>query len=179
MNKVDTPTDSNLLITSTTPFAANSTWTLWYHSSEEKKWTPSTYKQIHTVKNWGEFWGLIDTLGEESLLGGFFFLMKNDIPPLWENKANIRGGSYTVRVPRREASDIFLKYSIACIINEAMTNPDNNIIGISIAPKKAYNVISLWNDDFSRFNSQNDLVILTKGVRYDEIRYTKHIDKKF
>jgi translation initiation factor 4E len=166
-------------ITLSDPFAANSTWSLWDHSSEEKKWTPSTYKQIHTILCWCDFWELFDTIGDDTLLGGFFFLMRDPIPPLWENKGNIRGGSYTIRVPRRDSADVFLRYSIASILGETMKNISNNVVGISIAPKRAYNVISIWNDDFAKFNSADDMNILARSVRYDEIRYTKHIDKKF
>jgi translation initiation factor 4E len=172
MSKVKAP------ITAETPFPDGS-WSLWYHSSEEKKWTPSTYQQIHTVNSWGEFWGLINSLGDDTLLGGFFFLMKDPIPPLWENKGNIRGGSYTIRVPRRDATDIFIKYTVSSIIGDAMKSADNNIVGVSIAPKKAYNVISIWNNDFTRFNAVTDINILSKNVHLDEVRYTKHIDKKF
>ncbi len=179
MSQVTAPITQQPQISGSTPLPGGTCWTLWYHSSEEKKWTPSTYKKIHSVSTWGEFWGLIDTLGEETLLGGFFFMMRDQIPPLWENKGNIRGGSYTIRVPRREASDLFLRYSIAGIIGEALNHADNHVMGVSIAPKKAYNVISIWNEDFARFNNSTDLHIMNKSVRLDEIRYTKHIDKKF
>ena len=161
-----------------TPIPTGS-WSLWYHSPNEQKWTPSTYMQVATVSTFGEFWALIDSLSDEAILNGFYFLMRDPLPPLWENKGNIRGGSYSMRISRKDASDVYYKYMIAAMLGSAAKDTDNKITGICISPKKGFNIITIWNEDFSRHGASTDIPLLHYGITYDEVRYMRHVDKKF
>jgi hypothetical protein len=153
-------------------------WSLWYHSPKENKWTPSTYKQVAVVKDWVEFWSLINAIGDDTVLNGFFFFMKGTTPPLWENKANIRGGSYSMRVSRQDAFDIYMIYVIGAMIGKATKSDENHINGITISPKKGFNIINIWNEDFNK-GSVGDLNEYVRRLPGEEVRYTRHIDKKF
>jgi hypothetical protein len=42
-----------------------------------------------------------------TLTDGMFFLMRNGIPPLWENANNVYGGAYSFRIPKARAGDAF------------------------------------------------------------------------
>ena len=77
------------------PFSSGA-WTLYYHPSREKRWTLDSFEKIEIVKNIKEVLSVYKELGEK-LKGGMFFWMKGNIPPLWENFQNIRGGSYSIR----------------------------------------------------------------------------------
>jgi len=154
-------------------------WTLWYHSPKENKWTPSTYQQVATVRTWTDYWTLMDALGDETLLNGFFFMMRDPAPPLWENKLNIRGGGYSMRIGRKDAADMFHKYIIGIMTNTVATNDGNKLMGVTISPKRGFNVINVWNEDFARFSENDGIKLLTKLVGPEEIRYTRHVDKKF
>ena len=161
-----------------TPIPTGS-WSLWYHSPNEQKWTPSTYIQVATVKTFGEFWALIDALSDEAILNGFYFLMRDPLPPLWENKGNIRGGSYSMRISRKDADSVYYKYMIAAMLGTAAKDADNKITGICISPKKGFNIITIWNEDFSRHGASADIPLLHYGLTSEEIRYMRHVDKKF
>jgi hypothetical protein len=154
------------------------TWSLWYHSPKENKWTPSTYKQVCVINNWVDLWTIVDAIGDDTFLNGFFFFMKGVTPPLWENKTNIRGGSYSMRVGRKEAFDMFMKYTIGAMIGKASHTPENRINAITISPKRGFNVINVWNEDFN-YASVDDLREYGRRLPGEEIRYTRHIDKKF
>jgi hypothetical protein len=160
-----------------TPIPTGS-WSLWYHSPTEAKWTPSTYKEIASVSTFGEFWALMDALSDEAILNGFFFLMQNPLPPLWENKGNIRGGSYSMRIPRALSAELYHKYMIAAMIGQASLTPENKITGICISPKKGFNIITIWNSDF-KHGDPNEIRLLNATLTADEIRYTRHVDKQF
>jgi hypothetical protein len=153
-------------------------WSLWYHSPKENKWTPSTYKQVAIFTTWVEFWSLINLIGDGTITNGFFFFMKGNTPPLWENKANIRGGSYSMRVGRNEAFDTYIKYVIGAMVGKAAKSTENNINGITISPKKGFNIINVWNEDFNK-GFLEDLNEFVRRMPGEEIRYTRHIDKKF
>ena len=153
-------------------------WTIWYHSPKEQKWTPSTYQQVGTVHTWADYWTLMDAIGDNTLLNGFFFVMRDPAPPLWENKLNIRGGGYSLRIGRKDAADIFHKYIIGAMIGCVATDPTNKLMGVTISPKRGFNVINVWNEDFAKYNANDGLKLITKLVGPEEIRYTRHLDKK-
>lgn len=161
-----------------TPIPTGS-WSIWYHSPTESKWTPSTFSQVATMSTFGEFWAIMDHLTDEALLNGFFFLMRDPLPPLWENKANIRGGSYSMRISRKDAADVYHKYMIAAMLSQAAADSANKINGVCISPKKGFNIITIWNEDFADHKAPTDIPLLGPGLTYDEIRYTRHVDKKF
>ena len=153
-------------------------WSLWYHSPKENKWTTATYKHIASVNTWEEFWTLIDLIGDDAFLNGLFFFMKGSTPPRWENKANIRGGSYSMRVNRKDAFDGFMRYVIGAMLGKASYNPENHMNGITISPKRGFNIINVWNEDF-KFSALDDLREYGRRLPGEEIRYTRHIDRKF
>jgi hypothetical protein len=154
-------------------------WTIWYHSPKENKWTPSTYQQVATLRTWTDYWTLMDAIGDETLLNGFFFIMRDPATPLWENKLNIRGGGYSLRIGRKDAADIFHKYTIGAMIGCITNDPANKLMGVTISPKRGFNVINVWNEDFAKHSANDGLKLITKLVGPEEIRYTRHLDKKF
>ena len=54
---------------------------------------------------------------------------------------------------------------------------ENNINSVTISPKRGFNVINIWNENYSKANGS--IKILSKLIEPGEIRYTKHVDKKF
>lgn len=169
---------NNMPYESNTPIPSGS-WSLWYHSPTEQKWTPNTYNQICTFDTFGSLHAALDALSDEALLNGFFFLMRDPLPPLWENKGNIHGGSYSMRISRKDASEVYQKYMLAAMIGEAMTSNENKVCGVCISPKKGFNIITIWNEDFSRFQDVADIALLHHTLGREEIRYMRHVDKKF
>ena len=152
-------------------------WSLWYHSPNESKWTTSTYKLVVSIKTWSELWALVDAISEESFLNGFFFFMKDPAPPLWENKANIRGGSYSMRISHKDAFDIYIKYVVGSMLGVVSSDEANILNGVTISPKRGFNVINVWNEDYEK--ASKSIKLLTKVVEPSEIRYTRNVDKKF
>lgn len=159
-------------------------WTLWYHSPEENKWSLNTFTKIYTCNTWAEFTTifdiirkssqrLTDTTGTSEIISdGMFFLMRDPLPPLWENSANIRGGGYSFRTARKDATDIFYAYCLGIMAEAICVNPENKINGISISPKKGFNIIKIWNTNAEKFNIPNDLRQIVREVRIDDTIYT-------
>ena len=126
-------------------------WTLYYHDPKDHRWTPDSYKKIATVKTWNDFFSCMNSLDDVILQNAMLFWMRGDIPPLYENHNNIRGGCYSLRVNRSKSSHYFLLYIIACMSGNAVSDKQNTIQGISISPKRVveksqvFNVIMVWN----------------------------------
>jgi hypothetical protein len=154
------------------------TWTLYFHSPEEIKWTLNTFISLGSMKTWHDFWNIIETLKAESLSDGMFFMMRDPSPPLWESHHHIRGGCYSFRCQKKDASDIYLNYIIASMIGILTVNPENRINGISISPKRGFNIIKIWNTDAQKFNDLSNINTNFSVVRDGDIIYTPFVQKK-
>lgn len=153
-------------------------WTLYFRHPEETKWTMNTFISLGTVATWGEFWALMDALGNESFGERMYFMMNDPIPPLWESHQNIRGGYYSFRCGKRDAADAYQNYLIAAMLGGLSTDAKaNRITGISIGPKRGFNIVKIWNTD----SKQSSPAALNYGVhsliKKEEMIYTPFIQK--
>lgn len=160
-------------------------WCLYYHNPVDTKWTPESYQNIGTVRTWGDFFAVMRELQDSSIQHGMFFWMREGIPPLYENHANIKGGCYSLRVSRVRAAHYFMVYTVATMMGTVVNNPEVNVIhGISISPKRiveknqSFNVIKIWNKDCVRFNKKEQLLCLDNIQQCSDVVYTPHIQKK-
>ena len=165
--------ESQIKVTSEIPTGS---WTLYFHSPEETKWTLTTFINVGSMKTWYQFWAIMDTLKIETLSDGMFFLMRDPSPPLWESHHHIRGGCYSFRCQKKDASDIFINYIIATMLNVTST-PDNQINGLSISPKRGFNIIKIWNTDAGKYNKASNITSLS-SVCENDIIYTPFVQKK-
>ena len=164
------------------------TWTLYFHAPREKRWTLDTFqpiaKNISTVK---EMLAIFNELGDK-LKRGMYFCMRDPVPPLWENYQNIRGGSYSLRGGPDEGAEYYKSYILGAMLSEAVSNPLDQIVGISISPKimngqngiqrVGFYVIKVWNKDSEAFNKPEGIHLLHPKLVQGDILYTPHVDKK-
>lgn len=168
--------DSKFELTSPIPTGP---WTLYFHSPEETKWTLNTFVNLGAMRTWADFWTVIEIVGQDSFADGMFFMMRDPAPPLWENHQHIRGGCYSFRCPKKDASDVCIAYMIACMLGGAAKNSTNRINGISISPKRGFNIIKIWNSDAGTFESPSDInTYVSPVIKECEIIYTRFVQKK-
>lgn len=155
-------------------------WTLYWHSSEGRDWTPRSFTNFGSMKLWKDFFAVTKKLTPDALSDGMFFLMRDPIPPLWENCANVYGGAYSFRIVKREAGEAFILYAIAMMMETITTDKANKVNGMSISPKKphTYNIIKIWNTDSATYKKPADLLKLIPEMKTEDILYTLFTDKK-
>jgi hypothetical protein len=153
-------------------------WKAYFHEPEDKLWTADSYKLLQTITTWESLGALLRELGPHKTTNGLLRVMRGDTSPLWENKVNIRGGSYCLKVNRRSAIDVFQRYLAAAILGVAANNPANEIVGVTISPKRGFCIIKIWNLNCKAFNLATDLQILHEDVKTDEIIYRAHTDQR-
>jgi hypothetical protein len=61
---------------------------------------------------------------------------------------------------------------------KAVTAGEDQIQGITISPKKGFQVIKIWNKDSSKFNKAAGVAVLDRRIIPSEIRYMPHVEKK-
>lgn len=154
-------------------------WTIYVHEPDDKSWTSDSYKRISPVSSWELLGSVLRELGTHRITNGMMFGMRGDTSPLWENSANIRGGSYCIKVNRRNAGELYQLYLAAAASGAATTDPvANPIVGVTMSPKKGFCIIKLWNANAKAFKNPSDIVILHDDIKVDEILYRPHTDQK-
>ena len=153
----------------------NNEWTLWFHSPIEPNWGIDSYKNIYSIKTIEEFWEVYNKLKSIYVENAMFFLMKGDIPPLWESSENIDGGCWSFKIYKKSVFDTWLDLSINMLCETLTTNiGDSDIInGLSISPKKTFSIIKIWNNDSSK-NDNNLINNSIKNINLDESLYKSH-----
>jgi hypothetical protein len=135
-------------------------WNIWYHN-EKDNWTISGYKKIYEITTLVDFWKFYNNW---DLVGGItnkhFFLMQNDIVPIWEDPKNINGGCWSFKVQEEQAEELWEDLSVYMVCNK-LISIENEIVGLSICLKKNNNVvIKIWN----RNSKVNSLKLLNETI---------------
>ncbi len=155
-----------------------SSWTLYFHDPEDSSWTPESYKVLGSFTSFPDLWATLARIGETKFLSEMFFLMRDPYPPLWENRINIRGGSYSIKIPERSAFETFERYAAAGILQMIGKEAGNQIVGVSISPKKGFHILKIWNLDAKMYHKPTEVQVLGDGMLVSDIIYKPHLDQK-
>ena len=146
----------------------NNNWTLWFHNPESDDWTEKSYIKIYTFNTIEQFWALFNKIPLLHLSTGMYFLMKENILPLWEDKNNVKGGCWSYKVGKKDASQAYLDLLKSVISDNACPDHPEIITGASISPKKGFCIIKVWNDN----NNYSDPKLLSSEITQIDISQT-------
>ena len=145
-------------------YQLNTNWCLWYHSINNNNWNKNSYKNLYKLVNLYDLKGINNTIQKIHLQNGMFFLMRENIFPTWEDPDNREGCCVSFKIPSS-----VLKFQWDLIINHVLSEDIlkekenfNYLNGISISPKKEFNIIKLW----LRENNHNYTDILKEYEPY-------------
>ena len=152
-------------------YKLNNKWTLWYHSLKNKNWDNNSYVKVIEIKSLLDYQLLKDVMRINHLQNGMFFLMKGDIFPTWEDPKNRMGGCISFKYDNNILNE-WLKILLLCITEE-LSDYNKEINGLSISPKKEFNILKVWIKDDSK-----DYKTLIKEydpfMKLDKCMYKKH-----
>jgi hypothetical protein len=119
-------------------------WSLWYHSIKDNNWDKKSYKKLLIFRNFFDYRLIVDSFEQNYYQNGMFFVMKDDIFPNWEDPKNRFGGCLSFKISSDNIIDSW-NYLLLNILNSSFLKENNDMInGISIAPKKEFNIIKIW-----------------------------------
>jgi hypothetical protein len=154
-------------------------WTLYFHQGDSEKWSIDTFVKVQVCETWSDVLSCLEEVGSTRLKSGQPFFMRGDILPLWENYQNIRGGSYSVKVPSDNVKDVFTAHVLQAMIGLAFKDEGNLCAGISMSPKKGtFNIMKIWNLNADKYNSPDGLCFLDSRCSDSEVLYTPHVQKR-
>ena len=127
-------------------YQLNTNWCLWYHSINDTNWKKNSYKNLYTIQNLYDLKGINNTIDKIHLQNSMFFIMKENIFPTWEDPDNREGCCISFKISGsilKEQWDFIMNQVIIEDILKDKTENDY-LNGISIAPKKEFNIVKLW-----------------------------------
>lgn len=136
----------------------NTIFTLYYHKLYDNDWSLNSYKQIYSFNNIAHFWMLFNNT--ICLHNGMYFLMRNNIKPIYEDKKNINGGYWSLKIPEKNIHQLWLNIVLDFVGNNLSSK--NIINGLSISFKKKFYIIKIW----------------IKNKKYKDLKYL-NIDKTY
>ena len=122
-------------------------WTLWFHSVTDNDWTKESYKKLFEIHNLGDYEILKDSFSKIHLQNCMLFLMKGDILPIWEDPENIDGCSLSFKISGKSVVKEWNDIILNIITEDIFLTDTHNINGLSISPKKEFNIIKIWTKD--------------------------------
>jgi len=136
----------------------NTAWTLWYHIPNDKNWSKESYKKIYDIKTIEDYWIIYNNLKPAHFENGMYFLMRENIFPLWEDPHNINGGCWSFKIDKKTIYKSWTELSIALLGEKLMKETANSldINGITISPKKGFCIMKIWNSN--KQNSAKSLI---------------------
>lgn len=138
-------------------------WDFW-HDRQERSTdnTSGNYEDrleplahINDVK---QFWGVFNNFDINQLkLRDSVHLFHKGVKPVWEDPRNARGGSWTFRIPKQQASDFWREMCLLAIgeqLQEAVEDPArktfrDDICGVSLSVRFTSMLVQVWNRDGS------------------------------
>ena len=147
-------------------------WILWNHGLNDKSWSNNSYKNIFVYQNLYDLKIYFDNLDLLQLQNSMYFIMRDGIFPTWEDNNNKNGCCVSFKVSSNHILNTWklLLQNILCENIHKNIQKYDNINGISISPKKEFNIIKIWfkckikniddylNIDNKYFNTKNVLI---------------------
>jgi hypothetical protein len=150
-------------------------WNLWYHSIQSNDWTRKSYQKLISLKSLFDYQLILDTFQQNHYQNGMFFCMKKDVFPTWEDPLNREGSCLSFKIPSNKLIEEWNHLLFNCLNETILSEKNIDINGISISPKKEFNIIKIWfasdkEKEYKQwFQIKRDLYSLDKCI------YKKHI----
>ena len=119
-------------------------WTFWYHSINDNNWKINSYHKLYSIENIYDYKIIEDSFKNNHYYNGMYFIMRNDIKPIWEDPMNRMGGYISFKI---YSNDLINKWNYLikkCIMEDIFIDNNDYINGISISPKKEFNILKIW-----------------------------------
>lgn len=88
------------------------------------------------------------------------YLFKQGFRPVWEDRRNVLGGSWTLRVPKSAGPDVWTRVQLLAIgeVLQAALDDDDQLCGVGLSVRFNSHLITIWHRDASKKNSVDGIL---------------------
>ena len=127
-------------------------WVFWFHSIKDNNWGINSYHKLYIINNLFDYRIIEEKLKNNHYYNGMYFIMKNNIKPIWEDPMNRMGGYISFKIYSNELLDKWNYLLRKCLMGGIFSEGNEFINGISISPKKEFNILKIWlNTDIPNY----------------------------
>jgi len=142
----------------------HSSWTVYFHHPDDTKWDDKSFKVYSVINTIQDFWFCYRSLPPDGFCAGMFFMMRDDIKPLWEDPRNRDGGCWSYKVAIPEVYDTWIQLG-SRLVSEILTENTQEITGIELSPKKGdFCILKVWKGQLSDGMHQSDQILTIRDV---------------
>lgn len=180
------------------PLPTQHYWNVWFDrpdkdQQQQGKSADSSYhsnleKLGSTIESVQDFWRYNNNMPIENIkMRESIYLFKTGFKPIWEDRRNILGGSWTFRVPKANGADFWTRVQLLAIGEELqdVLEDGDQICGVGLSVRFNAHLISIWHRDASKQQSIDGILqlVLSKAIpddfpplKPDSYFYKKHSD---
>ncbi len=149
-------------------------WVLYAHLPHDTNWDINSYIKIFEFNSVEEMVSLISELKENVVKNCMLFIMRHTIKPVWEDKSNKNGGSFSFKINNKNVANAWKNLSYAVMGNHITKDNEmfNHINGITVSPKKTFCIMKIWMKNCNFQNPQKLEKI--DGLNYQGCLFKKH-----
>ena len=153
-------------------------WVFWAHLPHDIDWTLKSFKFISTFTTVEDTIAITETLPSVLIENCMLFIMKEGIMPLWEDKRNCNGGSFSYKIFNKNIHKVWKELTYVLTGCSISKNPAfiRDVTGITVSPKKHFCIVKIWMSNCS--HKKTDITQEIAGLKLQDCLFEKHEDKK-
>lgn len=149
-------------------------WVLYAHLPHDTNWNIDSYIKILEFSSVEEMISLVSELKEDVVKNCMLFIMRHNIKPVWEDKNNKNGGSFSFKINNKNVLNAWKHLTYALTGNHITKDAEmfEHINGITVSPKKTFCIMKIWMKNCNFQNPQKLAKI--GGLNYQGCLFKKH-----
>jgi len=159
------------------------TWVLWYCKQDRSKPWEECLKEVATFRTVEDFWALYNHIQLASGLswGSDYYLFKEGIQPMWEDKHNYEGGRWLFQVDKNRRNELLDQYwleLLMAVVGEQFDDHGDHVCGAVVNVRQKGDKVSLWTKDATNddVNRRIGVVAKQKLGYTEQINFEQHKD---
>ncbi|KZZ96516.1 eukaryotic initiation factor 4E [Moelleriella libera RCEF 2490] len=173
------------------PLPTQHYWKVYFDRQANHKPDDGTYdvqleqlgEQIESVQ---DFWRYNNNTPVDKLkMRESIYLFKEGFRPIWEDRRNVNGGSWTFRVVKDQGRDIWTRVQLLAIGErlQSVLDQGDQLCGVGLSARFNAHLITVWHRDSSKQNSIDGILAcileelpLELRPKPDSYYYKRHCD---